>query len=95
MNHGIKISLRSLRATLLTSLLFVSGPALAGWQQPAAFEKLSEKEAESLRAEANHDFEIQNHADALAKYLRIHPNYEDDFENQPTDWMALPLLSPE
>lgn len=50
--------------------------------------RLPDAEAKRLHAEAGRDYEMQNHADALAKYLQIYPNYAGDFEvNQRLGWL--------
>jgi hypothetical protein len=49
-----------------------------------------------LRVDAARDYEMQNCSDALAKYVGIYPNYEDDFEvNQRIGWVHLNSLKAE
>jgi len=81
----------SIKTILMLCLASVLGTAAAQAQKtkpPPASGRLADPEARQLRDEAARDYERQNHSDALAKYLRVYSNYQDDFEvNQRIGWL--------
>jgi len=83
---------RAFRLILLMSLVGSFGTFEVQAQKPkhpSASTPLSEAQARQLRAEADRDYERQNHADALSKYLRIYANYRNDFEvNRRIGWLC-------
>jgi len=71
-------ALRFLTMTLLSVVFSVVAARSQGPASPAV--RLPDEQARQLRAEADQDYALQNYPEALSKYLKVYPNFTDNFE---------------
>jgi cytochrome c-type biogenesis protein CcmH/NrfG len=64
---------------ILLSVVFSSVAARAQGPTSGAV-RLPDEQARQLRAEADRDYARQNYPEALSKYLKLYPNFTNDFE---------------
>lgn len=69
---------RLLTMTLLSVVFCVVAARPQGPTSPSG--RLPDDQARQLRAEADHDYAQQNYPEALSKYLKVYPNFTNDFE---------------
>lgn len=90
--NPVRCTFRILCIAFLAGLLGARGNAFTGGgdsgAQKSAPKPLPDAEAKQLRSEADRAYTIQNHAEALEKYLKVFPNYSEDFEvNERIGWL--------